>query len=61
MNDVIFKPIPAALIERMRDHVSALESAVDPHAQRAAIFLLHCECQDAMRKVEQADQEQTHP
>lgn len=39
-----FKPIPAAVIERIQGHAAALGAATDPHAALAALFLLHCEC-----------------
>ena len=54
MTSQVFRPLPAALLDRMRTQVSALESATDSAAQLAAIFLIHCECQDAIKRIEAA-------
>lgn len=52
METTIFRPLPAALIDRMRSRVAALSKATDKPAQLAAIFLIHCECQDALNRIE---------
>lgn len=54
MSEAPFRPLPAALLDRMRTQVAALESATDSAAQLAAIFLIHCECQDAIKRIEAA-------
>ena len=52
METTIFRPLPLALIERLKTHVKALRGAKDKPAQLAAIFLIHCECQDALNRIE---------
>ena len=52
METTIFRPLPLALIERLKTHVKALRGAKDKPAQLAAIFLIHCECKDALKRIE---------
>ena len=42
-----FRPVPTALIDRIRSHLEALAVASSTDAQIAALFLAHCEMKDA--------------
>lgn len=41
-----FRPIPAALIDRLLTHVNELATATSTDAQIAALFLAHAELKD---------------
>lgn len=42
-----FRPLPAAMIDRMVRHARAIGQAVSTDDALASLFLLHCECKDA--------------
>ena len=41
-----FKPIPAAVCDRIRSHADAIQAATTLHEVLAALFLAHCELKD---------------